>query len=147
MLRRNLTLAMLAAAGASGCSTSGNTMLVFGQSQTVGITIGASATDQGADFTLGYRDKNFAIVPVTVRNADGSTTLVRSAFGTGFDDALSVLGQFELSTSSKTADVGLGKFFATGSAAKTLADGFRDKIRGFSDEKAPPPAAKASAPR
>ncbi len=132
--------ALTAAVFTSACSTQGNTMLVFGQTQTLGISIGGSATDQGASFTLGYQDKNFAIVPATVRQADGGATQVvakvgnpNSKQGAG-EDALSVLGQFSVNTSSKTADVGLGKFFATGLAAQKLADGFSTQLAGARTE-------------
>jgi hypothetical protein len=135
----------------SACSTQGNTMLVFGQTQTLGISIGGSATDQGATFTLGYQDKNFAIVPATVRQPDGSSTQVLSTVGNPnskpgqSQDALSVLGQFSVNTSTKSADVGLGKFFATGLAAQKLADGFSEKLSSSGD-KAKPALIAASAP-
>ncbi|EDM83546.1 hypothetical protein [Limnobacter sp. MED105] len=114
----------------SGCATTENMPLVFGQTQTVGITISGSATDQGAEFTLGYKDKNFAIVPVTVKQKDGSSTQVRAQATASHEDALSVLGQFEVTSSTNNNNVGLGKFFATGNAAKTLADGFSAKLSG-----------------
>ncbi len=142
--------ALSAAAFTSACSTQGNTMLVFGQTQTLGISIGGSATDQGATFTLGYQDKNFAIVPATVRMADGTVVPVRSTVGNPegkkgqSQDALSVLGQFSVNTSTKSADVGLGKFFATGLAAQKLADGFSEKLAASGD-KSPAAAAAASA--
>jgi hypothetical protein len=134
----------------SSCATQGNSMLVFGQTQTLGISIGGSATDQGATFTLGYQDKNFAIVPATVRQPDGSSTQVLSTVGSRRDrqgqseDALSVLGQFSVNTSSRTADVGLGKFFATGLAAQKLADGFSERL-ATSSERARPQLPAASA--
>lgn len=114
----------------SGCASSQNMPLLFGQSQTVGITVGGSATDQGAEFTLGYKDKNFAVVPVTVKQNSGDSTQVRAQASAGYEDALSVLGQFEVTSSTNSANVGLGKFFATGNAAKTLADGFSAKLGG-----------------
>jgi hypothetical protein len=147
------------AALVSACSTQGNTMLVFGQTQTVGISIGGSATDQGISFTLGYQDRNFAIVPASVRQADGGATQVLSTVTSNGtrgrksegSDALSVLGQFSVETNSKTADVGLGKFFATGLAAQKLADGFGERLAGPSleaaaaVEKAKPKATEGSA--
>ncbi len=135
----------------SACATQGNTMLVFGQTQTLGISIGGSVTDQGATFTLGYQDKNFAIVPASVRQADGSSVQVLSTVGSRrsqrgqSEDALSVLGQFSVNTNSKTADVGLGKFFATGLAAQKLADGFSDQLAASGDKVRPPAPAASSA--
>lgn len=48
----------------------------------------------------------------------------------GKKDALSVLGQFSTNTYAgrQSAGVGLGQFFATGSAAVTLADGFKAQL-------------------
>lgn len=48
----------------------------------------------------------------------------------GDEDALSVLGQFQVDASagSDQSGVGLGRFFATGSAASRLADGFAAKL-------------------
>ncbi|WP_156826441.1 hypothetical protein [Marinobacterium rhizophilum] len=113
----------------SGCAKNEvNMPLVFGQSHTVGVSISGPAADQGLDLTLGYKDKDFAIVPVTVVQANGDSTLVKSTAEKNHQDALSVLGQFELNTDAKQADVGLGKFFATGLAAKKLADGFAHKM-------------------
>jgi hypothetical protein len=116
------------------CSSSQNMPLIFGQQQTVGISIGASTTDQGGEFVLGYKDKNIAIVPVTVIQKDGSSTLVKSVVAgkdakTPSTDAMSVLGQFEVSSDTKSNNVSLGKFFATGLAAQKLADGFKEKIK------------------
>lgn len=161
-------LVVLAATVGAACTTQGNTMLVFGQTQTVGISIGGSVTDQGASFTLGYQDRNFAIVPATVRQADGGSSQVVSTVdasggeggeGGKGEDALSVLGQFSVISNSKTADVGLGKFFATGLAAQKLADGFSAQLaadgpddvasapkRPRTARKASPPARRASGP-
>jgi len=146
-----LTAALLLAlaAAAAGCSSPpGQTMLVFGQTQTVGISIGGSVPDQGASFTLGYQDRNFAIVPATVAQGNGQATQVLSTVGAdgegglGSTDALSVLGQFEVRSDTRAANVGLGKFFATGLAAQKLADGFSEQIAG----KGMVPAAAAGAP-
>lgn len=114
----------------AGCTSNQNLPLIFGQSQTVGISIGAGASDQGADFVLGYKDKNVAVVPVSVQESDGSSVQIGSMSGKEFEDALSVLGQFEVKTDTSRGNVGLGKFFATGAAAKSLADGFSCKLAG-----------------
>jgi len=115
----------------SGCASNQNLPLIFGQSQTVGISIGGNASDQGADFVLGYKDKNIAIVPIAVQVSEGSYAQVGSMSGENFDDSFSVIGQFEVkSGTSRGGDVGLGKFFATGAAAKALADGFSSKLSG-----------------
>jgi hypothetical protein len=126
-----LTLVITSGLALSGCATTENMPIVFGQSQTVGIAIGGSTTEQGAEFTLGYKDKNFAVVPVTVKQKDGNSTTLQGIVSDGKTsgtDAFSVLGQFDVSSSTNSANAGLGKFFATGSAAAKLADGFADKL-------------------
>ncbi|HEX6142396.1 MAG TPA: hypothetical protein VFZ01_06745 [Geminicoccaceae bacterium] len=117
---------------AAGCTSQPNSPLIFGQTQTVGITIAGSPAQQGGEFTVGYRDADLAIVPVTVTHGTGEVTqLNANVFGgaRGGDqqpdtDAFAVLGQFEVDTNGTEAEVGLGKFFATGLAARRLADGF-----------------------
>lgn len=112
----------------AGCAPSGPNMpLVFGQSHTVGVSIGTSAAGQGGELTLGYKDYDLAIVPVTASQSDGTNAQLKSKAET-HEDALSVLGQFELNSDAKQVDVGLGKFFATGMAATKLADGFKNKL-------------------
>ena len=113
-----------------GCAANPNMPLIFTQSQTVGISIGAGANEQGADFVLGYKDKNIAIVPIAIADSDGSIGWAGSTSGENFEDAFSVLGQFEVSSATGQGNVGLGKFFATGAAAKALADGFNCQLAG-----------------
>ena len=139
---RGLVLVLAALSGClilGGCADQQYTPLIFGQSDTLGISISASATEQGAELTLGYKGRNIAIIPVTVKQADGTVTNV-SATRTGgsdgeFVDALSVFGQFEAAASGGTAtesqpavQASLGKFFATGLAAMNISDGFRQKL-------------------
>jgi len=111
----------------TGCVTPKNMPLVFGQSHTVGISINGSATDQGAELTLGYKDRDIAIVPVTIQQAD-QNNIQLSATTTGDTDAFSVLGQFEVNSRAGQPEAGLGKFFATGIAARRLADGFASRM-------------------
>lgn len=114
----------------AGCGSTGESSLLFGQANTLGISIGASASDQGGDLVLGYKGQNIAIVPVSVGQPDGSSAQVGAAVGEGFGDAYSVLGQFEAKSKTGAAaqSAGLGTFFATGLAAKRLADGFAQKM-------------------
>ncbi len=128
---RELVLVLTVLSGTlilGGCGEWKNPPLLFGQSQSVGITISGSTTDQGAELTLGYRDRNFAIIPVTVRHGSGDSTQIIADAGAGFQDALSVIGQFEVNAKAQTPEVSLGKFFATGIAAQKLADGFAAKL-------------------
>lgn len=113
---------------ASGCGGGVGTPLFFGQAQTVGITIATAPQQGGGELTLGYRDTNIAVIPVSVSQGDGKSTQLKAKAGAGHEDTLSVLGQFEVEADGTAAKVGLGKFFATGLAAKTLADGFKAKM-------------------
>lgn len=133
----------------SGCAPNANTLLLFGQTQTLGVTINGSTTQQGAELTLGYRDLDIAIVPVTVAPQGGGNIIELKADATGTQkdvshDALSVLGQFNANVTSSSPGVGLGKFFATGLAAKRLADGFAHQL-GAPASDAPAAAAPAAA--
>jgi hypothetical protein len=111
----------------AGCAYNQNPPLVFGQAQSVGITINASTTTQGGELTLGYRDIDMAIIPATTTQAGGAVTQVQGVVTDGSansTDALSVLGQFQVNTQAAAPQASLGKFFATGVAAQKLADGF-----------------------
>ena len=124
----------LAGAVLAGCESVPNPPLVFAQSQTVGVTIAGSPASQGGEFTVGYRDWNLAVVPVTVTQGDGSVTSLTASANQNkdqkFEDAFSTLGQFDVNVEGGTTNkVGLGKFFATGLAAKTLADGFAESMK------------------
>lgn len=124
---KNLFVINLCALGLSACSTQQNMPLMFGQTHTVGISIGASATDQGGEFVLGYKDKDIAFIPVTTVQSSGDSTLVKATVGSS-QDAMSVIGQFDVNSDTNSANVGLGKFFATGIAAQQLATGFKKKL-------------------
>lgn len=109
----------------TGCTTSQDSLpLIFARTQTFGVSLSGSVPDQGAQLTLGFGDRNIAIVPT--QTGDGSP--VRATIGDA-TDSLSVLGQFETSTKGDTSvAVGLGTFFATGQAASKLSDGFAAKM-------------------
>jgi hypothetical protein len=125
-----LLLPVPVVAALGGCATNQNLPLIYAQSTTVGISITATTDEQGGTFVLGFKDKNVAVVPVTVSNSDGGSSYLGSTSGEEFEDAFSVLGQFEVDSKSTTGDVSLGRFFSTGSAAKSLADGFSCKLAG-----------------
>lgn len=130
MRTTSVVLGIAALGSVAGCATTENLPLLFGQSHTVGISIGAAAGEQGADFVLGYKDKNVAVVPVSLPLAQGGYGQVGSMSGDKFEDALSVLGQFHVNSPTSSGNVSLGKFFATGAAAKALADGFSSQLAG-----------------
>ena len=129
-----------------------NFPLVFGQAHSLGVTINGSPARQSAELTLGYRDLDVAVVPVTAIQPNGATTQLKSTANAcpnqQYEDALSVLGQFEVSSKSETPQISLGKFFATGTAAKKLADGFAAELAGSTGQSQPakpcPPAEKLS---
>jgi hypothetical protein len=116
-------------AALAACSPTTNTPLFFAQTHTFGVGIHGSPTQQSADLTLGYRDLDVAIVPVSVTDGAGQVVpLISTAGGGNSRNALSVLGQFNANAATNTPTVSLGTFFATGLAADKLADGFSDKL-------------------
>ena len=128
---------LFAVATLAGCGNVDTVHLVFGQQQVVGLDITASAPEQGGSLSLGYKDKNIAVVPVAVKDGavhDGSNYKLLGSTNNESDDAdrndaYSTLGQFELKSGEDgTLSFGLGKFFATGIAAQTLAEGFAAKL-------------------
>jgi len=135
---RRLNWFLLATAATLLCACRSSSVLVFGQSHMVGISVGTAPSQSTPELAVGYKDFDIAVVPVAILSKDGSVTKdtlrVNSAVASadrkdGYDtDALSVLGQFEVSTKAKDPEVGLGKFFATGLAAQKLADGFSCKL-------------------
>ena len=130
-----------------------NMPLLFAETNTIGIGISATAADQGGDFTLGYKSKDVAIVPVVVIKADGTVEHIRgkeeheagSKDPHTFQDAYSVLGQFDTRSSRTGQEVVLGRFFATGQAAVYLAEGFKAKLEGGAPQEGDTPATPAPA--
>lgn len=137
MKLRKSILALAIPAALAGCAST-NMPLVFGESITVGIGISATTGDQGADFTLGYKSRDVAIIPVSVLKTDGSVEKLQAnvsntdAPAGSSLDAYSVIGQFEAKTGQQGHQVDLGKFFATGVAAQVLSEGFRMQMENES---------------
>lgn len=124
---RRISVCTLIASGLAGCNANGNLPLVFVQSHTLGITANATGSQATPELTLGYRDLDVAVVPVI----DGGVPLRGSIDKQGIhnEDALSVIGQFDAGAGvAATPTAKLGKFFATGMAAKRLADGFAHQL-------------------
>jgi hypothetical protein len=117
-----------------GCQSTGDLPLLFGQSDTIGISIGASPAEQSGELTLGYKSRNVAVIPLVTMQPDGAKTAVTATVtdeaGNVSQDAMSVLGQFEADARAAPARASLGKFFATGLAARYLAQGFADELAG-----------------
>lgn len=143
---RTMSVVVFASVLSAGCASMDTMPLVFGQSHTVGISMGASAADQGGEFTLGYKDRNIAVVPVVMASGETGASQLKATATDGHADALSVLGQFEVESDATTRKVGLGKFFATGLAAKVLADGFSARLSGETEEQPPVQVAASDAP-
>lgn len=127
-----IAVLMPLAVSISACGNLDSSNLVFGQSDSVGLKIAGSGPQQNAELSLGYNSDNIAIVPAATRDAAGNLTIISSSIRgvQNGQDALSTLGNFDLDTGDNTiVSVGLGKFFATGSAAQVLAQGFANKFR------------------
>lgn len=125
-MKKTLLLGGLAALSLAGCATTQvGSPLLFARTQTYGITIAGSVPDQGAQLTLGFGDRNLAIVPTT--QSDGEQ-IRGTGEGSNYQDALSVLGQFEASGRASDVSASMGTFFSTGNAARLLAQGFSCKL-------------------
>lgn len=117
----------------SACASDQSMPLVFGRTQTIGIGVQGSAADGGASITLGFNDRNIAVVPTTASDGDRVRSMATDdgqKETLPFEDALSVLGQFEANADARAGDVGtaLGTFFSTGTAARYLAQGFSARL-------------------
>ena len=113
----------------SGCNTTADVPLVFVQTTSVGISASATGGTATPELTVGYRDVDVAVVPVT--RGGLLINSVNPQNGAQFSDALSVIGQFQVGANANTApNVTLGKFFATGTAASKLAEGYRCQAGG-----------------
>jgi hypothetical protein len=132
-----------------GCAYQNNMPIVFGQSITAGVAIAAGLPEQGAELTVGLTDRSFAIIPVSTTDAKGDPHMLGSRRPNDDKDwdAFSVFGHFSSHAGSAAKTDGvevkatLGKFFATGLAARNLADGFAD---GMGRTKVTPKAAALS---
>ncbi len=109
---------------AVGCAGYGdNPPLIFANVNKIGIGASATLPDQGGDLTVGYRSAKAAIVPVTVRDANGNVrVLTVSRGGPANTGAFSTFSHFEATAGAAAgATACLGDTFATGLAAQALA--------------------------
>jgi hypothetical protein len=128
-MKTKLLIGCLAALPLAACTTADQPMpLVFGRTQTLGIGIQGSAADQGANLTLGFNDRNIAVVPTTTMQGGNIRSISTDKNGEPFEDSLSVLGQFEANGNAKNVEASLGTFFSTGLAARKLAEGFKARL-------------------
>ena len=127
-------MALVAISFLVGACASPQAPLLFGQAHTLGISVGANSANQTPEMTLGFKDVNIAVIP-TVNPGTGA--LIQGHSSDGFDDSYSTFGQFE--ANGAATGVSLGKFFATGIAARRLADGFACEISDASEAGCPHP--------
>ena len=113
-----------------GCATYRNE-LVFADTTDIGVSI-HPATTSGAQFVVGYKQRDLAVIPVGGLDARGQLLQRRTHAGDGSKDAISVFGQFASSSANASGKqaIGLGRFFATGVASVNLAEGYRQKWAG-----------------
>lgn len=135
----------------AACDQLADPPIIFIQKHKVGIAIEGSPIDQSAKFVLGVEDENYAILPLTspqehlkngkiLRNRTRSVakqhSFPKGNSTRGFidEDTFSVFGQFEVGTSQNNAtrQINIGKFFATGFAARSLAEGYKNLMSGNS---------------
>ncbi|WP_326543088.1 hypothetical protein [Pseudorhodoferax sp.] len=122
--------------------------LVFLRTDVLGVDIGGSLADQGLQFTLGYGNRNIALIPTHATAGNGKIVPIfggsRREDGTfNVDDptdAMSVLGQFKSNTETQRLGLDLGRYFSTGVAARLLGKSLTSSIA-----KVPMPPASASA--
>jgi hypothetical protein len=104
--------------------------LVYLRSDVLGFDIGGSVAAHGAQFTLGYASSNVAMIPVASLGAGGKVAGLSGQDNpqSKSKDTYSVFGQFKASTETARLGFGLERFFATGIAARNLADGVQELI-------------------
>ncbi|HSV46361.1 MAG TPA: hypothetical protein VLJ58_11280, partial [Ramlibacter sp.] len=109
--------------------------LVYARTDVFGFDIGGAVAEQGLQFTMGYRTRNLALIPVVMVGAGGWVTkLAGGDMPANKDDkpdvtdSFSVLGQFKADTETRRVSFGFERFFATGVAAQNLAHGMGESI-------------------
>lgn len=113
--------------------------LVYARTDVYGFDISGTTAEQGSSFTLGYANRNLALVPIVALSGGGRPSHLLGRHEAALQDAYSVLGQFSASAQARQLGFGLERYFATGIAAQNLATGLRKAI-------ASTPARPASAP-
>jgi|SRR6476659_7011586 hypothetical protein len=99
--------------------------LIFGRIDILGISAAATAPDQGANLVLGYRSAKLAVVPVTVRDANGNVQVLRETRQGANTSEFSTFAHFEASSAaalSSGVSACLGDTFATGLAAQAISE-------------------------
>jgi hypothetical protein len=120
--------------------------LVFMRSDVLGLDMGGTGTQDGIAFTLGFSNRNLALIPTNARGPKGKLVSIagdNQHGGAKQLDTLSVMGQFRVSTNTKAFNLDLGRYFATGVAARNLGIGVGSRV---AKEGAAPASAAQEAP-
>lgn len=103
--------------------------LVFVRTDSVGINIGGSIAEQGLRFAIGADFDNVALIPPATQGGHGKyTELFANDTERSSTDAYSVLGQFKGASTTKGLNLELKRYFATGLAARNLAEALSAEI-------------------
>lgn len=115
------------AAAVAGCAV--NPPMMFGDHVSFGLQLGTDSAAAGGAFTIGYKQRSVAVVPVSVLDAGGTARALR---GRDSDDrdAMSVFAVFEATAPERNDRLRVGQIFATGSAAQELSAGYECHLRG-----------------
>lgn len=135
------TILAIAATGLlTACGNVDSSHLIFGQQHVVGLSIGGSVPEQGGALTLGLRDLDIAIIPVAIKNEDGTYEMIKAETYNPtvkttrykeqeadslveekdgkITDSFSTIGNFELKGAANTG--GTGTANTGGGAASTV---------------------------
>ncbi|MCR4376908.1 MAG: hypothetical protein NUV50_02305 [Rhodospirillales bacterium] len=83
-MKRTIGLALFVAVGLSGCAQQNSMPLVFGSTQTMGLSFTSSATqNQGVDVTIGFKNIDFALVPTTTVDTNNNPVAIRGCYSVG----------------------------------------------------------------
>lgn len=138
MANQPVTTVQATASTQSTASSPYQAPLLFLRSDVVGIDIGGSLAEQGLQFDLGYTNRNLALIPVYAAGAGGKVVRIAGASdGAASDrsnDAMSVLGQFKVNTETTRLGLGLGRYFATGVAARNMGESISAAIAKIPSE-------------
>lgn len=155
--------AVLTVAALTGCGVPHNDVMLFGTDTKVALDVSAPPENAGSpQITLGYKRREFVLMPLLVNARDSEVadkvtdqTLADAKY-TGRDgnndDTYSVLASFGADfeagaeVQSATAGGGLAQYFATGMAARILADrGGANLVRTNTVEEVSPAIRKRAA--
>ncbi|WP_341893459.1 hypothetical protein, partial [Variovorax sp. YR752] len=118
---RSLLLFTPAALLLGACAS--NPPLLFADSTTVGLKLGADTASLGGAVSLGVKNQSLAVVPVSVVDHTSQAFSMTGQAGNRVD-ALSVFAVFKTDAENKDSPVKIGQVFSTGAAAQLITQGF-----------------------